>query len=472
MVNNNKIILGLLAFAIVFGNVSAGQAQETKEQQSQVKTAAQQTKVPIVIEADQLSFSDETGDIFANGKVVITNQGQRVEADHIDGNTKLNEVWINDKATFSMQGTTPRDSTELTGSHTLYNYKIKTGSMEQAKGKVEHNYVSGQNISIFPDKYIINNGTTTQCPAKIPDYHISADKIEIWPGDHMIAYNAKFWIGNTVIFTMPKYRVGLKPGEGKSEFPRIGYDSDNGVYIMQHIEYPVNNKLSAYANLDYYTKVDFKPSVGLIQRESNYSVSVEQGNFQDSDSNWIKKEPEFKFSYYPHKLGNLPINYTFTASYGKWTDSNKTSWHQDYNLYFTHDPIKLNRTMNLYLGTGFERIQESYDNSAQNILKYDVTVDKKWSDRFSGWVGYHYTQNNKSLFSYGSDDLDRKLNAGFTYKIDKMNSIGITRNYNMVTQKVDDLDYIWYRNLHCWQATITYKSKESKIKFDISTMRW
>jgi len=464
---NNKMILGILALAIVFGATNPGQAKE--EVKAKQSTAVQ---APIVIEADDLSFSDETGDILANGKVVITNQGRRMEAEHINGNTKLSEIWINENANFFVPGITPDKATTLTGNHTLYNYKLKTGSMEQVKGKVEHKYVSGESISMFPDKYLITNGTTTNCPAKIPDYHVSADKIEIWPDDKMIAYNAKFWIGNTVIFALPKYQQSIKDGEGDKVFPRIGYDSDDGFYIRQHIAYPLNNKLSAYANIDYYSDPGFKPNLGLIQRESNYSIGVTQGYFRDSDENWIKKEPEFQFSYSPHRLGRLPVSYTFTGSYGKWTDDDKSSWHQDYVLYFSRDPIKLNSTMNLNLGVGIEHIRESYNDSAESFLRYDITVNKKWSERLNSWVGYHYTGNNTPLFAYESDSMNRELDAGFTYKIDKMNTIGVTRNYDLDNKRVEDLNYTWYRNLHCWQAAITYKSKEKKTEVDITSTRW
>lgn len=459
MPNCHKLLLGLLAFSIVFGINNPSQAQEQKKQVSTTQQA------PIVIEAKDLSYSEETGDILAQGNVIITNQGQRVEAEHINGNTKLNEIWINDQATFS------EPETELTGSHTLYNYKLKTGSMEDVKGKVERKYVAGKTISMSPDKIIINEGYTTGCPAKIPDYHVSADKIEIWPGDKLIAYNAKFWLGNKVIFTLPKYRQSLKEGQ-QSEFPRVGYDSDDGFYIRQNIEYPLNNKLSAFANLDYYSRPGLKPNFGLIERESNYSVSVAQGYYRDDDNNWIKKEPEFEFSYNPRKLGKLPVSYSFSAIYGKWSDDYKTSWHQDYSLYFSHDPIKLGNSMDLYLGTGIEHIRESYNDTSQNMFRFDATVNNRWSDRFATSVGYHYRQNNETLFEYNQADLRRELDTGFTYKIDHMNAIGVTRSYDMDNKRVEDLDYTWYRNLHCWQAKITYRAKRDEIRFDVSTTRW
>ncbi|HWR44309.1 LPS-assembly protein LptD [Sporomusa sp.] len=460
MANNKKIILGLLAFIIVAGAANQSQAQETKAKQ------AATSQVPIVIEANDLSFSDETGDIQATGNVVITNAGQRMEAAQINGNTKLSKVWVKDKAVLSQQGTT------ITGTNTIYNYKLKTGSMEMAKGQVESKYISGNNISMFPDKLTINNGTATTCPAKVPDYHISADKIEIWPGDKMIAYNAKFWIGNMVIFTLPKYQQSLKPNEGSGVFPRLGYDSDDGAFIKQRLEYPLGNTVSAYANLDYYSRANFKPNYGLIHREKDYTFGIAQGHFRDVDSNWIKKEPEFKFSYNPHRLGNLPISYTFTAAYGKWSDSAKTSWHQDYSLYLKHDPIKIGSSANLNLGTGIQHVRESYDDSTQNIWKFDATMDKKWSERLSTWVGYHYTQNNDTLFEYDKTDLSRELKSGFTYKIDKMNAIGISHSYDLDNHKVADVDYSWYRNLHCWEAKITYRAERDQLRFDINTSKW
>ncbi|CQR70561.1 LPS-assembly protein LptD [Sporomusa ovata DSM 2662] len=461
MPNNNKLILGLLAFAIVFGGTVPGQAKDTKATN---EIAAPQ--VPIVIEANDLSFSEETGDILAKGNVIITNVEQRLEAEQIDGNAKINEIRIKEKSRFFQKDLT------LNGTGTVYNYKLKTGSMKQANGQLEDKYIAGETISMSPSQLTINNGTATGCPAKVPDYHISADKIEIWPGDKMIAYNAKVWIGKMVIFTLPKYEQSLKPDAKGSAFPRLGYDSDDGAFIKQHLEYSLSNMVSAYVNLDYYSRSNFKPSYGLIHRDKNYTFSIDQGHFNDDDSHWIKKEPEFKFSYKPQQLGNLPIHYTFSAAYGKWSDSEKTSWHQEYGLYLKHEPIKFGSSAKLNLGTGVQHIIESYDNSTRNVWKFDATFDKQWSERFSTSVGYHYAQNNDALFEYDKTDLSRELKTGFIYKIDKMNAIGISHSYDLDNHEVHDVDYSWYRNLHCWEAKITYRAEREQLRVDVNTIKW
>ncbi len=448
---------------LVLGTALPGQAATSKQEAKEP-----QPKAPIVVEGDEVSFSDLTGELFAKGNVVITQNQSTVLSDLIHGNSKSNEVWADGTATLLQ----PESNVTGTGIH--YNYNENTGTMQQAKGQVGRERITAQDLGMFPQQMIIHDGTMTTCPAKVPDYHISAEKIEIWPNDKMIAYNAKFWIKNVVIFTLPKYQtqIGEAAKDDQSVFPRIGYHSDEGLFIQQHLELPVTQKLAAYTDLTYYTKVGFKPVFGLLDREKTYSLGVSYGNYRDSDDNWIKKEPDFKFDYHSQRIGKSPFSYAFSASYGKWTDSSKTSWHQDYNLYFTRDPISLNKTMKLYLGTGIENIRESYDNSSQTLFKFDSTVTKQWSQRLNTWVGYHYTKNNDTLFEYDRADLARQLDTGFSYKIDRMNAISFNQSYDLQNKSVYDQDYTWNRDLHCWQAAITYRAKRHQVRVDLSTTRW
>ncbi|GMB01280.1 LPS-assembly protein LptD [Pelosinus sp. IPA-1] len=439
---------------------------KTTNKETKKETKKDKPKYPIVIEGKNLSFSEETGEIFAEGNVVVKQNTDVLLADVIHGNNKTTEVWVDDKATLQQPGS------ELVGTHTHYNYTTHLGNMQQVKGIVGKEHISGKELEFFPGELIAHDGTMTQCPAIVPDYHISADKIEIWPGEKMIAYNAKMWIKNVVIYSVPKYKKSLKKGEGETAFPRIGYRNSDGAYIIQHLEYPVGNTVSAYTNLAYYSKSGFKPTVGVIDREKSYSINLEQGDFRDDDDNWIKKEPDVKFNLYRKRLGDLPVSYTFDMSYGKWTDAYKTSWHQEENLYFSHDTITLSKGLYLGLGTGIQRIHESYNGSTTNKIKFDTSLMKQWSPKWTTTTEFHYTKNNTSLFNYNTADMAREFDAGFTYKIDKMNTVGFRQSYDLNNNKVYDQDYTWYRNLHCWQATVTYRAKRHQINFDISTTRW
>lgn len=466
MFDTKKVILGLLALIMVFGSALPGQAADNKKSNKTETRGTTASKAPITIEGNELSFSDLTGQVFARGNVVVTQNGATMTTELLKGNTKQSLVWTESPATFTQA------EVHLDGSGLRFNYKDNTGNMQQAAGKVDRQFVTGKNIEMLStNEVIIHNGTMTTCPAIVPDYHVSADKVEIWPGDKLVAYNAKFWIKNTIIYSMPKYQKSLKK-DGQSEFPRVGYNSSDGFSLRQYLEYPLSDKVAAFTDLGFYSKAGFKPQYGLVDREKNYSLSVVDGYYDDTDSNWIKKEPEFRFDYNSHRLGNLPVSYTFGAIYGKWTDDTKSSWHQDYNLYFSGDAIKLGRTANLYLGTGFQKVLESYDSSVRNVFRFDATLVKEISPRFSAWTGYHYVKNNTSLFSYNNDDLGRELDSGFTYKIDKLNSISYSQSYDLTNNRIYDQDYTWNRNLHCWQASITYRAKRQQLVWDLSTTRW
>ncbi|MBP2652419.1 MAG: lptD 2 [Firmicutes bacterium] len=312
-----KILCSLLTASVLGSFMPVLQAAEPQENTGQTIN-----RPPMVVEADEINFSDSTGDLVAKGNVVIDQDKAEVTGEVVRGNTKANEVWIDGNGRIRQPGM------DITGTGTRYNFANHTGTMAQATGKVEKELISGKDVELKSDELVMHDGTWTRCPAKKPDYHMSATKAEIWPGDHMIVYNVKFWIKDTVILSLPSYRVSLKPGSGETSFPRVNFSSANGGSIRQHLEFPVG--------LAYYTHAGYKPVYGVVDHENGYQIGVAEGHYLDSNDNWIKKEPEFTLNFNKRQLGSLPINYTVGASYGKWIDDAKSSWHQSYNGRFVN----------------------------------------------------------------------------------------------------------------------------------------
>lgn len=456
------VVLGLL-LSTTFTVFSAEAADKQKKKE-------EKPKGPIVVQAEELSFSDLTGDIFAKGNVTVLQDKDQLLGDLVRGNTRQTQLWIDGNATYIE----PESGTQILGTQLQYNYNEHTGTMAKATGKSGRDFLSGHTIDIMPDEVIIHDGTMTACPAKIPDYHISAKRIEIWPGDKMIAYDAKFWIKDKVLYSMPRYQKSLKQGANDSEMPVVGYDNDDGLQIKQHMEYPLTNNTAAFADLNYYSARGLKPDFGLKNTTRNFSTKLLVGEDRDSDGKWIKKEPELRLDYYSHRLGNAPVSYSGYAIYGDWKDGSKKSWHQEYYMYFSRDPVILDsaKTLKLYLGTGFKHTQESYDNSIVNTYNWDATLGKTWSPKLYTWTAYHYTQNTSSLFDYNNTDLGRQLDMGFTYTFDKKNALTFVQTYDVVNDRIYDQDYTWHRNLHCWQADITYRAKRHQLNWKIALAHW
>lgn len=458
-----KVLYSLLAVSVVMGGFSPLSQAAEPEKKEQAANG-----VPIVVEADEINFSDLSGEMSAKGNVVIVQDQAQMSGDFVRGNTKSSDVWVDGDATLRQPGM------DIVGSVAHYNYSKRTGTMEKVAGQVDKQRITGKNIEIMPQEVILRDGTVTRCPAKKPDYHMSASKVEIWPGDHMVAYNVKFWIKDTVIFSLPSYRASLQPNAAESSFPRVKFSSGSGSSIRQHLETPIGDKVSVYTDLAYYSKAGYKPVYGVVDHENGYEIGVATGHYLDSDDNWIKKEPEFTLKFASHQLGSLPVNYTIGASYGKWLDSAKSSWHQSYDIYFSHFPIKMNTRSTLNLGTGFTHTHDSYDQSSTDKYRYDGTVTTQWSPKFSTMAGYHYISNTQSVFSYDSDDMNRELDFGFKWQIDRMNGFGITERYDAGNSQKYEVDYTWYRNLHCWDGTITYRSKKDSHswKLDVAVKRF
>ena len=59
-----------------------------------------QAAQPISIEADELYFSEKTGEMFARGSVVISQGKSRIFADLMRGNEKQGDIWIDGRVRF------------------------------------------------------------------------------------------------------------------------------------------------------------------------------------------------------------------------------------------------------------------------------------------------------------------------------------------------------------------------------------
>jgi len=456
-----KVFLSILAVLVWTG--CAASAQAAKQQDG--KSTAITPQLPIVIEADDMHFNDSTGALLASGHVIITQGTSQIMAERVDGNAKQSEFWIDGRAHLLQPGL------DLFGDAARYNTAKQTGSMHTVKGSIDKQLVTADKVEMFPQETIIHKATVTRCPAKDPDYHVSATKVEIWPGEKMVFYNAKFWIKHTLLFTLPKYQKMLTVS-AQSEFPTIGYTSHDGISISQHLEYPLGDTVSLFADPAYYGQSGFKPSYGAIHRGKSYSLSVVNGDFIDTNHHWIQKESEFTLQTTPQAIGGGSLKYTVLASSGFWEDDTKRSWHQQYLLYFTHDPIKINPTTTLTAGAGWQTIFESYDHSQQDTLKANLKLEKKWSEKWSSFIRYRHLGSKDTLFAYERPEMTEAFDVYLKYKIDRLNAVGFYQSYDLDKQDIYYRDIIWYRNLHCWDLEITYRLKQHEVNVELVTVKW
>ena len=435
---------------------------------------------PIIFEGNNISYNSVNGDVYAKGDVKITHNYSRLTTDEMSGNANIGDVNIPDKAHMAQSGdlTTGDPDLLLNGYDTHYNYNTKKGSMENAAGSINDKQIKAQKLEFYPDEMIIYNGSITRCPAKVPDYHMSADKIEIWPDDHMVAYNAKFWIKNQVVYKKDRYitKIGRNAPEDNAGIPiHVSYNSDDGLHIRYDYDKDLTDKINAYINFNYYTKYDLRNVYGIKWTQDKASFRTEYGYYEDGNDHWIKKEPTFIFNYNTG-IGHTPYSLGFSSEYGKWDDDIKSSWHRSETVSLSRAPIYLGSPkVRLYPDIGYTWTHESYDNSSSRNLYYDASVLYDINSRISAYTAYHYSRSTtqNSVFDYDYDDYSKKVTAGISYKFDDKNRVVIANEFDAgAGMKTMDRDYYWYHDFHCFDMELKYREKRNSWHVKFNLVHW
>lgn len=415
--------------------------------------------IPIAFEGDDLQYDEVTGDFVATGKVdVIQLDGHRFQTDRLTGNMKDQTISVPGNAhVIQLMEGAPRIT--LDGFQANYSVKDKTGSMQNAKGKVGEYYLSGKRFEFYPDRIIIHDGVQTKCGAKIPDYSLKAKRIEIINQEIIRMYDVKFLIKNNVVGGRKFYEK--KIGEDSSkDFPRVGYNDKHGVYIEQRFQHPVASHIDANLNLRAETKYGIRSNADISYWNRGLSIRGVYGFYGDDDYVWMQKEPGAIVEF-SRKLGDLPLSYNLKYEAGHWRQESIASTHQYYEVGLTRDPIHFHN-WELRLHTSYSVTKESLDDSTVNGINYDAVIGKAFTPKFAAYSGYHYSKNtNKnSIFDFDLDDYSKKLDAGLSYQVTDIDRFVFGIEYNVDDGVIGATDYFWYRDLHCSQLILRYRIKK------------
>ena len=433
---------------------------------------------PTAFEGDELTYDQTTGEFTAVGKVHIV-QLDRHEFDTdgtVRGNLKKQQVELPGRA-HVIQMTPGQSQVELDGYRAFYRYGEKTGSMEQAKGKVDHQYVSGKRFEFYPDHIVIYDGTTTKCGAIQPDYHLSGDRIVIIPNQTMTIYKAKFWVKNKVLLHKEKYVTSIAPDQqDKTDWiPRAGYGKDSGVWLREKLSQPLANRIEAHEDLYIDTKHGGRSHGDVTwysKRAGSYALGY--GYYEDSDDNWVKRKPNFDWNY-GHPIPGTRLSYGLGYRIGRWenTKTGLESTHQVYSVGLSHAPITWDR-WTLTLSGGYDVTKESEDDSIVRGVWTDVGLLRDFDSRWAGYLAYAYNRNNtrNSLFDFDLDDYSAKVEGGVSYVVTPRDRLMTAMEWDADRGRMHDIDYYWFHDLHCAQFIVRYRSKQNTWKVQWQFTPW
>ncbi|MCR5833479.1 MAG: LPS-assembly protein LptD [Selenomonadaceae bacterium] len=431
---------------------------------------------PAVFEGDDMVYYSGSGEFIATGKVdIIQLEGYRFQTDEATGNVKDKVVRVDGKG-HVLQLTPNAPRVTLDGYKTVYNYGTKTGTMGEAKGKAGEYYLTGKRFEFYPDHIVVYNGTQTKCGAKSPDYHLSAERMEIWPEQVIRMYNVKFWIKNKVV-GQRAYHENKMGEKGKNYFPRVGYNSDHGVYIRDTFEFALAPHLDLSINAHIESKKGIRSNAELEYGNRGLQLLGKYGYYYDSNDVWIQKEPSL-YAEYSKKLGDLPVTGKIKGEVGHWRQNAVSALHQEYEINFAHDPIFLGKYL-LVFDAGYKITKDSPENSTSGNttvrgMNYNVLLGREFDKRLAAYVSYSYNKNNSSnsLFTYDTDDYSKKVQAGISYVLTPRDRFVVGLKWDADNHKLDDIDYYWYHDLHCSQAVLRWRGKRKKLEVHWEFIPW
>lgn len=425
-----------------------------------------QQGLPIRLTGEHAEYDTVSGDFHAEGNIKVSQNGQDIYTTQVKGNMKTGDIWLLEG------GKLVEGASEIQAAWGHYNFNNKTGEMKKLTGKNGKDFFAAPHANIYPDKMVLDEGgSTSRCPAvKHPKcLEIKAKNFEIYPNDKIIARDVQVFVRGKHIYSRDYWKNSLKEKSKERILPHIGFkDSDKGTYVNLSYERPLGDKDTIYADLNYYSKVGYKPIYALEHDERNFKVTYENGCFEEDDE-WVKKQNNIRFKYKNHHISRkLPLSYSAYFERGLWKndDSGRKSWHTEYGAFLNHDRIYLfnSKKTSLDLTIGKKWTRESAEDTLQSTNVYYATLGQKISPHWNTWVGYYREDFTTDVFTYDQPDMATELRNGLQYIMDDKNSFTIVNRYDLDQKKNYETRYSWTHKFCCWQLSLIYKHKDTDNK--------
>lgn len=98
-------------------------------------------------------------------------------------------------------------------------------------------------------QYNVRSSNFTTHDSSKPDYHLQARRVRIYPDNRIIYIGTTLYVGTTPVFYFPYFFQSLDRQSGYTLTP--GYTSAYGAYLLLGITFPISEKITGLARLDF-----------------------------------------------------------------------------------------------------------------------------------------------------------------------------------------------------------------------------
>ena len=372
------LYLILVSFSVGYAaNFQNYHVTETQEVPEPIEVPVNPERV--TLNADRVSFNDETGNALAEGGAVLTYNDTTIMAERIEYNADTQKVHAMPLP--GEQILLKHGSRTLKGDQIEYDLNTKEGILTGALTKVGVGdnggvlYVYGSEIDVMPwelaqerglvkgtaEDYIIQwrNVVLTTCALEHPHYRLESKTISFIPGKKVIAKRPRVYLGNTYLFTSPMdYVVQLKrksvnysflpyfqksssKGAGGGITGTIGWDTGSislgttwfnksGWEFMFEIEQELNKNFRILAGVEYswddaWDERVWRPHATLFYQAKEYGW---EARLRWTHNEYIEDQKDSNSEF----KGRLDRRPEFIV-YAPWFKSSLYSWMRIYAAY-------------------------------------------------------------------------------------------------------------------------------------------
>lgn len=483
-IQNKKKYLAAMVLTALVSSVSVGvQAADDSIKKGaageQVAIIEKKPAVPVKITADHLRYGYADGTVEAKGNVIVVDGDQTMETDYLYGNNK-EQIYF---APNTMTYVTP--TMDVKGHNMTFNGILKEGTIAKGEGFFSNKYyIRGRDIKLSTDtkqqEGAIDVGMITTKHAMAwknsPDYRMEGQDITIVPNEYITIKEAKLYIRHWHIATLKSYttKIGKAAAEqGSSLFsliPMPHYNSDSGFGFRASVYKPIGHEGTAFFKYSWYNKSGFKPDIGyrhsLPWGKATISYSKEKNVDHDY---WVTKAPELRVQTkaYPILTDKLKLSGEFTIGYWKEGNTVKGMHHKE-RAQLNYGPLPFGKKLNTYATVGYERDYYAYNKALRNNFYWNVRGEYKLMKDVKTYLGYYDNKHeNDSPYRFDKIDDNNYLLYGASWKIDRMNSVGVSYKYSFNRHEVTQQKIHYTRDLHSMIGRFSYDVKDHSFKFKI-----
>ncbi|HEX9156600.1 MAG TPA: LPS assembly protein LptD, partial [Syntrophales bacterium] len=334
-------------------------------------------KGPIQIEADRLTYDQDSDTYRAEGNVVITFTGGFLKADSVTMNRTTNDAWAHGHAFLSSDGDT------LEGDIIELNLETKQGVARDGRMFFikNHLYVTGSEIAKTGEAtYRAKDVTATTCDGPLADWRFTGKEGNVTIDGYGTLTNGSFQIRDTPVVWLPWAAFPAKATRQSGFlFPYMGYSQD---------------KLGADVDIPFYWAISESQDATLYSRYMSQR-GLQEGaeyRYQPSSSTWGLFYGDFLKDQWTgtDNSGGIPRTWTEKQDRWSWYWSHETTFEPGFyfrsdlkkvsDIYYFRDFDSHNYFLDHYAGNLNRKFQKISFIGNEQLTSYDSTarIVKQW----------------------------------------------------------------------------------------------